>query len=419
MMAPPVFISSDPAPATRVVRSAASRVLLFFLLLFPATMGCAGESGEGDGGNAFLSSDLTLKLEASYPEPFSYLSGVRPMPDGTLLAADPLGQVLLRLDMDAGVADTLGGVGEGPEEYGQPDRVFPLPGDSTLLVDLGNMRLTVLDPRGRFVETMPLTRPSESGRPSVLLPRFVDARGNIYFSTNRAPGAEPPDSTYVVRFDRGVESMDTGARLWVPELEVERSGNRARMVSTMLEGQDDWAAAPGGDVAVIRANDYSVEWYRPDGTVIRGAPTPYEPLSPTEADKEALLEEMGSQGLSMFMTRSREGATSLRMSRGGRTGGTQPSVRDFEWAETFPPFRDGRALISHAGNLWVERMGHVPESAKYDVFDAEGVRIATVELPPGSRIIGFGEDGTGGGLAYVTRIDDVGLTWLERYRITR
>lgn len=397
-------------------RSGPAKLLALVLLLPAAACGPNGEEGGVEEVRA--GAGITLEKQASYPEPFSYLSGVRPMPDGTLLAADPLGQVLLRLDMDAGVADTLGGVGEGPEEYGQPDRVYPLPGDSTLLVDLGNMRLTVLDPRGRFVETMPLTRPSENGRPTVLLPRFVDARGNIYF-TNRAPGAEPPDSTYVVRFDRAVESMDTVARLWVPELEVERSGNRARIVSTMLEGQDDWAAAPDGDVAVIRANDYSVEWYRPDGTVIRGASTPFEPLSSTEADKEALLEEMGSQGLSMFMTRSSEGATSLRMSRGGRTGGTEPSVRDFEWAETFPPFRDGRAMMSPAGNLWVERMGHVPESVKYDVFDAEGVRIATVELPPGSRIIGFGEDGTGGGLAYVTRIDDVGLTWLERYRITR
>ena len=69
-----------------------------------------------------------LELEVAYPEAFSFLNGVRELSDGSIMVADPLSQVVLKLDLVAGMADTLGRVGEGPGEYMQPDQVFPLPG---------------------------------------------------------------------------------------------------------------------------------------------------------------------------------------------------------------------------------------------------------------------------------------------------
>ena len=102
---------------------------------------CGSETGSTSGNGRLA----TLELDATFPEAFSYLSGVRKLSDGRILAADPIGQVLLRLDLDAGTADTLGRQGPGPQEYDGPDQVFPLPGDSTLLIDLSNGRLTVID----------------------------------------------------------------------------------------------------------------------------------------------------------------------------------------------------------------------------------------------------------------------------------
>ncbi len=404
-----------PAPS----RPTRCMIWLPLVLLLPVSACSGGEGGEGGRGEQAEGPEnrLVLEHDATYPEPFSFLSGVRPMPDGTLMAADPLGQVLLRLDMEAGTADTLGRVGEGPEEYEQPDRVFPLPGDSTLLVDLGNNRLTTLDPHGRFVESKPLTSPSDQGMPTVLLPRFLDARGHLYFTATRGMDAEPPDSTYVVRYDRATATLDTVAPLWVPELQVERSGGRVRLVNTMLQGEDDWGVAPDGGVAVVRANGYSVDWYRPDGTVVRGPAVPYQTLSPTRADKEAVLEEMTSQGLSMFMTRSSDGGTSMRMSRGGTMGGSELSVEDFQWAETLPPFRSNRALVSPEGRVWVQRMGHASDSTEFHVFDEQGHWTGTARLAPETRLIGFGRNADGQDMAYVTRTDEVGLTWLERYRV--
>lgn len=56
----------------------------------------------------------TLVLEATYPDGFSYLSGIRELSDGTVMVADPLAQLLLRLDMDAGSSESLGRVGGAP-----------------------------------------------------------------------------------------------------------------------------------------------------------------------------------------------------------------------------------------------------------------------------------------------------------------
>jgi hypothetical protein len=385
-------------------------------VFFGFSCGSEGESGAGGAEGIFA----TLEREATYPEPFSFLSSVREMPDGTLLAADPLSQVLLRLDLQTGTADTLGQVGGGPEEYEQPDQVFPLPGDSTLLVDLGKAMLTVVGPDGALLDGQSMARQAEGGRLTVIMPRFVDAEGGIYFTGSRGMGEGPPDSTTVLRFDRALDQFDTVATLWVPELQISRSGGNVRAVSRMMEPRDDWAVGRDGTIAVVRAHGYSVDWCAPDGTVTPGAPNTFESIPVGEADKEALLDELASSGVSMMMTAGGSGATSFQMSRGSPAGfGDGPGVSDFEWAETFPPFQPDRALVSPDRHAWVQSWLPADEQPRTEVFDSGGNRIGYVEMPFSSRLIGFGATQDGDAAVYVVRTDDVDLKWLERYRIVR
>ena len=95
-----------------------------------------------------------LIADAAFPESFSTVRGLIEMPDGRLLISDGLGQALMMVDLDAATADTIGRVGGGPEEYRMPDALFRLPGDSILLVDLGNGRLTVLVSRPSLPQKM-------------------------------------------------------------------------------------------------------------------------------------------------------------------------------------------------------------------------------------------------------------------------
>ena len=240
---------------------------------------------------------VPLAHRSSFPESFGFLQAVREMPDGRVMAADPLGGTLTLLDLARGTATSLGREGQGPGEWRQPDAVLPLPGDSTLLVDLGNMRLSVLDPDGRFVATHPMTigRPGPGAGPfDIVQPRAVDLQGRVYFQAVRrgaGPGAAP-DSAEVKRWSRiEGEAPVRIVRLRPPAMSSAGSGERGggmqvRMRPVPLAPQDDWAVAPDGRVAVIRAEPYSVEWHSPAGAVVRGPQGPVSPVRVRDAEKE-------------------------------------------------------------------------------------------------------------------------------------
>ena len=58
-------------------------------------------------------------------------------------------------------------------------------------------------------------------------------------------------------------------------------------------------------------------------------------------------------------------------------------------------------------------------SGRAEVFDEHGIRLGFIELPPLSRVIGFGADSESGSMVYLARTDEMGLSWLERYRVRR
>ncbi len=350
--------------------------------------------------------------EATYPEGFGLLGGLRELPDGRLMIADPLGQALVIADLEAETADTLGAVGRGPEEYKQPDGLFPLPGGSTLLVDLGNARLTVLGPDGSFGETVPIARGSPSGGLQLILPRGTDSEGRIYFRPmGGARRPQLPDSAAIARWDRASGALDTVARVKLPEMKRSTSGgagNQAVMIQPVpLSSEDAWAVSWDGRVAIARCGDYHVEWIHPDGTVVRGAPVDYEPVKIRRADKEEWAEGQGG-GIEIGIMASSSGERRISMSRGGGGG---PNIDSLDWPDKKPAFVADGVWVTPEGDVWVQR--HVPagEAVQLDVFGADAELEGRVTLPPGRQIVGFGHSSV-----YVVRSDDLGLQWLERYR---
>ena len=123
----------------RILTASRSVLATFLALLFAGASACSrgGDTDESKKAGAPPAAPgsgttaLSLELDSRYPVGFSFLNGVRELADGSVLAADPLSQVLLRIQADLEAADTLGRPGPGPQEYRQPDRIFPLPGDSS------------------------------------------------------------------------------------------------------------------------------------------------------------------------------------------------------------------------------------------------------------------------------------------------
>lgn len=377
-------------------------------------------SGHLDGGPLGAQEPVTLgEAEAAYEESFSVVSTVREMPDGRVLVADALGQVLVRLDLDAGTADSLGRVGEGPEEYRQPDAVWPLPGGRTLLVDLGNGRLTELSPELEFGDTRPYAIGELGpGRELVLaIPQAVDDRGRLYFrSFGRMGGGElASDSAYILRLDLESEVVDSVGRIKLPGTTTRTTGsgnNQNTSVSPIpLSAADAWGVAADGRVVIVRAGDYRVDWVGSDGDVVSGPANPYETVRIRRGKQEEWAhtrsETGGGLGISLEVVNN---AMTMTASRGGTSD--DDDLDQYDWPDYAPAFYGRPVPVDGGGRAWVRRHLEAGEAPRYDVFDGAGERVMVVQLPPERRVVGFGD-----GKVYVVRMDEYGLQYLERYAL--
>lgn len=359
-------------------------------------------------------------LEAAFEPEFAVITTVREMPDGRVLVPDALGQTLQLVDMDAGTADTLGGVGQGPDEYSQPDGVWALPDGKTLLVDLGNGRLTELSPELEFGDTRPYVV-GEVGMGMELvmaIPSGVDAEGYLYFQARGVlSGGPPPDSSYVVRLNLGDEVLDSLAQIKLTEFSVETtsSGNNesTNISQVPLSPQDSWGVASDGRVVVARAPEYRVEWISPDGTVTSGPPVPYEPVAIDQAKKEQWQNTRVESGGGASISVTFDGTSfNVTMARGGSSNDDDDNLDQYPWPKVAPPFYGSTVPVDPLGRAWIRRHGAADELPRYDLFDGAGERIMTVELSPNRRVVGFGD-----GTVYLARTTELGLQYLERHTL--
>ena len=362
---------------------------------------------------------------------FGAVNGIRVRPDGSLLVADGTGGELVLLDLDQGTRTVVGGRGEGPGEYQAPTRIWPLPGDSALLLDVANNRLTVLTPDLSFGATRPMFEMDPEGGILFLNPQAIDGSGRMYttngFSMNIAiAGADNgsgADSIPVVRATLDDLTPDTVARL-APEStsRIEMRGNQGDRMVTMqrvpYSPSDSWGAAPDGSVVVARAADYHLEWISFDGSVRSGGPVAWDAIPVGQAEKQAWVE--GQSGRSVqtatFMTGGGGGASprsgiGSAASRTMSFGAGSDDVDDYEWPETLPPFT-GRILIDPEGRAWLRRHQPVGAPFLYDIFTPDAEHAGMVEMAEGHTVIGFGD-----GVVYATFKDEVDLVYIARYRL--
>ena len=374
------------------------------------------------GGLFLLPSEVEAQIrlqepDATFPEDFGAIQTVRELPDGRVLVADPMGKALFVVDMEAGTRAVVGREGQGPEEYRQPDAVWPLPGDSTLLVDLGNGRLVALGPDLAFGPTQPIAvgefRP---GTPLVLaLPQGVDGQGWVYArAMGGMGGGAYPDSADILRIDRTARTAEPAAKFKIGAVTQRTSGganNQNVSISPIpLSPEDAWGVAPDGSVILARCGDYHLERVAPDGSVTWGPAIPFEPVRIRTAEKEEHLAEQGRAGGGIRIgVEMRNDQMSMSFGRGG-AGSSAREIDQYTWPEEKPPFYSGRIPVDQMGRAWLRRHVEAGEESTYDVFDSAGNRVGTVLLDHGKRVIGFGES-----TVYVVAYDQFDLNYLERY----
>jgi hypothetical protein len=346
---------------------------------------------------------------AQSAEPFSQISGLRALSDGSLLVSDGLEGRLLSVSADLSAARPLGREGAGPTEYRTPDMLYSLAADSTLMVDLGNGRMAVLTPSGDIVRTIPMSS-GEGMQMQLMLPGGVDNEGRVFFRGMGMMGGGIPDSAEVKMFDPRTEDASTMASVKLPEMNEQTSGGANNQNSIIrpvpLSRQDDWTVTPGGDLVLARSGQasYWLEFVNTGGAR-RGPEIAYSPHRVGNADKDDWVDGM-SNALGIGITNN-NGRMQTTFSRGGRGA---PDPDEFEWPETKPAFPAGALSISSDGNVWLLRHTAAGEPPTYDILDMQGQFLGSVILPEDRTLEGFGD-----GSVYLSRSDDLDFVWLERY----
>lgn len=331
--------------------------------------------------------------KATLPGNFGPITTVRELSDGRVLAVDPTAGVLLVLDSN-GSAAKVGSTGGGDGQYQDPDGVFPFPGDSTLLVDLGNGRLTVVAADLTFGRSLPIHQGGSLMSGTLLLlalPSATDDAGHIYSVTSGgSPGPGQPPTAAVLRFPAAGGTPDTVARIRTAHRKVEESGGMRYIIPVPLSPQDAWGVAPDGSVVIARVGDYHVEWIGPDRTVRRGPPVPFTPVPVGPGERRAYgsyLERTG--GGPTMMARMVNGTLSLTFARSRNP--IAPDEADFP--KVMPPFWPDHILVDPEGRAWVRTSTPASSPTTYDVFDRNGERVGSVALDGDRRVVGFGSKG--------------------------
>ncbi len=207
---------------------------------------------------------------------------------------------------------------------------------------------------------------------------------------------------------------------------------------------DDWAVLSDGTIAIVRGQDYHVDWVSVDGNRKASPKIPFDWQRLSDDDKIAVID---SAKAAMERMRSAAAASpdgNVAVGRGGGGGGQQIVVQSFSMSgdgggaarkadaagaampamafaspsdlpDYRPAFGAGAAKADLDGNLWIRtsavRAGAVAAGPIYDVVNSKGELVDRVQVPAGRQIVGFGRNGT----VFMVARDDKGA-WIEQTR---
>lgn len=345
---------------------------------------------------------------ASLNEEFSRLISVRELASGKVLLTDDKDIRIAVADFKTGVTRTLGRSGDGPTEYRAIGRLWDIGGDSTFMSVPYAARWLVLH-RDSIVRTYTGQLPVILRVGSTII-RGADAKGNVIaiarFVREKDKPFVMPDSLRYIRTHRTSLKIDTVFSTKNADRIMKGSPMAAggapvppdkQIYSVLLEARDQVAMFPDGAIAVVRGSPFRVDWCLAGTTKCAAGPT----LGGAErnwsnADTRAYLKSMNALA-----------AWPPTMNVDQTSG----------WPEGNVPFAtpggpdEANFWATPSGNVVLER---VPNSERplimYDVIDRTGKLVARVSVPPGHRVLGFGQKSV-----YVVRVDEDQVQHLQRH----
>jgi hypothetical protein len=355
-----------------------------------------------------------LRPQAEFAEPFTDVTAVRELSDGRVIVVDGRELTVKVIDFATGAAAVVGRNGDGPGEFRWPSRLFAISGDSTLLHDAAGGRLMIIQPDGKpgaFYDPNTIETDSGLARVRRFNLRFSDGRRYLYGEAQPikvGPGGtmELADHAAIERLEFSTKKRDT-VGFWP----VRKDAN-ARLVpgvGVLTQPRMDawpvwehWLISPAGRIAFVFPDPYRVDFVDVGGRVVQGTPIPYDRVRVDDALKKEHEAERSAPA--MVMRYNRGGGSNMEVMR-------RPYQPPKQWPEFLPPYR-GSGQFSPDGLIWINRMTAAGRPPLYDIIDGNGRLFEQVELPPRTKLVGFGARSV-----YLVKLDEDDLQHLQRYAL--
>lgn len=346
---------------------------------------------------------------AVHDHEFTGIDGVRELRDGRVIVLDARDKTIHVINLPTKSGKTIGRLGDGPGEFRLPRVLLPIGGDTTLVDDMGRFgKLLVITPAGELGGFVSTQDDALSTRTFVV--DAVDAMGRFYENNYTR------DSNAIVRWDRTRGQRDTVAHISMKVVSpllrptptsggaagggAERSGGSPPPFSTVSQ----WAVSAGGQLAIVTPEPYRVTLVGPTGVRVQGPPVAFAPVPVGAAEKEDYRVERQQPVPAIVV------ANGVQTSTYRKPQYTEPLA----WPSTMPAFLPNAVWFASDGMLWVQRATRSGALPLYDIFDNTARRIFQLELPPRTKLVGFGR-----GTVYLARVDEDGLHYLQRYALPK
>ena len=381
----------------------------------------------------------------------------RALPNGSVIVNDVARRRLLLLDPSlesfAVIADSTSGAVNG---YGQrAGALIPYVADSTLFLDATAGSFLVIDPAGKVARVMSPPRPTDNNVISNFNNGFpgFDSKGRMIYRSNypvmpvqTRDGSiqmpPRPDSAPLLRVDLDTRRADTVAAVRTAKfisntITLPNGGQSTMMTQVPLATIDDWAVLSDGTIAIVRGNDYKVDFLLPDGAKRTSPKVAFDWKRLDDEAKLILIDSImkaraagpqggpGGPGGPGGGPITFAGGDGMRVAIGGGGGGgrgevervaavagtamvsggpggpggpggiTLPAPVASDLPDYMPAFTQTSARPDADGNLWIRTTtpGAQPGNFVYDVINNQGNLVDRVDVPKGMTIIGFGKGG--------------------------
>jgi hypothetical protein len=336
---------------------------------------------------------------------FGAVTGVALLSDGRIVVADGIARHLKFFQADGSYERTVGRAGSGPEEFGAVSALLVLAGDTLVVADRANQRVSRIDPQGKWLGGRRVPRdegfPSDWDiGPSGMLASFLELPYQLV--------GDQPLPTPVVRLDSTFSVADT--LLWLPPrgfYSSSASGQEFRY----HPGEPDFCLRSSGGLVSGHSDRYELLLHNDDGVLQRIVRLSRPKVPFTDQDQSVVLDQVAE-------VLTERGRAPERIAQ--RQSGTR-----FE--TVYPAF--GAIHCGPSGSVWLQRLrpwsslaedelsrmgiaGTPPPAPEFDVFDANGRFMGIVHVPSRFQLHDFR-----GTVAYGVWLDELDVPYVVGLRI--